>query len=290
MLTYAPPVAIPRNAPRRSWLADQLRRQSGPGRFAALLRELAPRTWTRLQGAPLKEIYLALLGHVGTLFPVYDLVIEEYFDEEMLEAGGDETDVAQALLTQGIPVETFGRDYYDDYAPIQETESAARALCMAIYIRTSEPTDPILWREFQALTPCADLLTPWLEAKPLRALSAGFAKPPYGRAWHKPWDALGDLFDHAHNATGFTFLDYSDLMMLEGGYPPWDLETIRGLAREWQRAKPVWGRLNALQDHLDGDPKKQLPLLAGALLGDTATRQALTRPARTKTLTKVFDA
>jgi hypothetical protein len=127
---------------------------------------------------------------------------------------------------------------------------------------------------FESLRPYRDTLTASRAATqpPRRAV----ARPPAGRQWRKPWHALGALLDYTVHNTGYIWLDVTRGDEYEN--PAWNLGEIRGLARAWEQAKPVWDDIHALIAHIDAAPARRLPQLSALLCEDKAMRLALSEP------------
>ncbi len=248
----APPV-------RRSWVADRLSGVVAGAHFAQLLHRLAPEHWRNLRARAPETVFAALLTWCSRRFPVFDPLM-------------DGEPFGQCYFHMHIPIQAFSVDPYED-----SLGSPAVALCMAM-----TPTDSALWYDNLNLNDL-ECLHDYLDGLP-RGIEHGAALPyaiARQRVWRAPWHGLWDLWAFAHHATGYLFLDETDLSMQESeSFPEWELAEIHYLVRHWRQAKPVWKRIRALAEYVDQQPEQRLPLLAGALMRDPQTLAQLTAPRR----------
>jgi hypothetical protein len=256
------PTLMPAPAYRRSWLAGALRERAGYGLFKTLLKQLAPGIYARLADRSWARCYVALLRHLETLFPVYDLWSDD--DDEMVEIilRGDEGP------WEGIPVYVMGVDIEE----LPDSPALLRCMAEAYY-------DPVA---FMHDTPLHDYVEngtiPPLGGKPAR--HSRLIAPPRGRKWLEPWNHLPYLWLYATGQSGNPFLDYSNTYLQETRLPDWHVDEIRELARLWKDAEPLLERMRILRDYIDERPRERLPLLDGAIRGDRQAVEQITYPAR----------
>lgn len=254
------------------WLSALLERTNHQ-EFGDLLRALSPRAYRRLRKKSTRHCYIALISYLGNhKFPVWETAID-YMEEDAVDDNGDYG------FYEGIPFACQGIDPYD--GPI---ESPAIALCWQMFNTTN---GNFARESMECLQPYHDRLIDWLPVR--QPETNGVAKLPIGRAFIKPWQAAGDLFRYANNATDNPFLDYSSLAQQEQmAYPAWNIDEVRGLTRAWKEAQPLIKRIDALQAHIDAQPAERLRQLSAIIRNDPVALKLASRPVRLKTLADVF--
>lgn len=268
-----PSIALPGPAYRRSYFAHELARLVSV--FPSLLAQLAPDVYRALKDKSAMGCYGSLLRYIdANLFPIFDTWILDVIEDL-------EIDPASEAEGFGIPVHVLGLDDEDLVYNI-----GSPSITLAYYL---------CWTSSYSGRPALDTLAALEKFPEVRRqyqelfTVKHFHKPPRGRRWTPPWDALKLLCDYSQNGTGYRWLDYSHIMVEEvGGYPPWHIDEIRALAREWKRTQPVWERLKAIIEHVDARPTERLPLLGGALCGEKQARLQISQPEHSKTLAEAL--
>ena len=273
-VTPGVPVVLPGAAYRKSWFADKLDEYSGAGVFRRLLRVLAPDEFARLADPAPGRCFLALLRHIHkNLFPLHSYIRAEIEDAENWEPH-DLNGFAENWAQAGIPYDARGLNLYEE--PI---ESPAVALCVEMNPDGEE-------YEHAFLGPYRVELRHWIrEVKTLAPFQLNGMRPPNGRAWLKPWDAVTVLYTWSCGQAGNPFFDVwpgiwdQDMDTMS----PWNLGEIKSLAHAWEYAEPEWRRMQDLIAYVDASPRERLPLLAGAIRGDRETLRRISVPTGKRT-------
>ena len=291
---------------RRSYFAQLIEQQAPALWFGDLLRQLDPIAYARVAPQGGLAVYEAIIKHVSDLFPILeiDFDIREQMYLEAIDEGyeiddegfmGDgEEGRAENIIHEpqpyntlldaweyGLPVSPVGTESFQ----LREyTDTPALSLCQHIVVRNELNSNPLVrqdpgWLKHhrryldlaQVGTGCLTRLT-----------------APNGREWIKPWGAVADMVRYVDGDTGYMLLDYSIDEAEEMGLPRWDIDEINGFAAEWKQAKPIHDGIMALANYIDAKPAKRLPILLRLLTGHEPTRNALSKPIRTKTLVEVF--
>lgn len=259
------PVLMPARAYRRTWIADRLDDMCGRGLFLAFLRQLTPAQAALVANATTNQQVFALLMHLNNhYFPIDDYVAAS------VQMATDEGDLDwEDVLMMGIPVEVYGFEYERD----ADSDDAM------VFCALSQ--DYTIRSEFVGV----------LEKYNVHEYAGRVGripKLPRGRQWIEPWGDLGLMYEWINGATQNRWLDWNTEMLEQGGNPPWEMEEIRALAKDWKRSEPQVKRLTNFRRFLQTKPEVKIPLLAGALVGDKHALQRMTRPARVKTLAEVL--
>ena len=265
------PVLMPATAYRKTYFANALDEYCGAGKFRRLLAALAPQEHARVQRSPNRSAIdwlVVLVRHIHQhCFPLHGYFIAEVQD------GDDE--LAENYAQAGIPYDALGVNWFDD-----EIDSPALALCVEMSPDGESMT-------FACLDAQREALRYWMRDTTRVAPFEhwGDLRPPRGRAWIEPWDAVAVLYKWAQSQTGNPWLDVSPLIWNEDAtlMPPWNLGEIRSLTRAWESAQPQYARALALMKHVDAKPAERLPLLAGAIRGDRATPSRISVPTGKRT-------
>lgn len=255
------PIELP-SLPRRSDLLTQADQKCDV--FARLLSQLAPERLKTINPNPHgMGAYYALVDYLSTLFPVFESDFEMW-----AENGMDMHDEAEWL---GIPTDLFGIDYDD----MSGMEDRIHAVALMVAFQQIDTNGQAEFDDFASLRKYLNVLKPYANYQETRRWWIA----PRGRTWVGPWEALDDLRKFACGDTGFFFLDHSHLEVSDAGgqYPYWTIWEIRALARDWQRAKPVWERIRALVDYVAHEPAIRLVTLAGIVIGDEQARMFASR-------------
>jgi len=273
--------ALPRElAYRPTALAERLMEKAGLLTFGSLLRRIALPVYDALADKSPFACYVALLRHIEThLFPIYE-VDEGWFEMSALE--GD--DPIGILEQDGIPIQLMGVDPWSEGPNAIESPAVAACLCFRSWDRCYQDMTP---ETFECLAHIRDeppLTTPF----PVVAVAS--VKPPRGRKWIEPWDKLRDLYAYCHAATGSIFLDNATSAHYDGAEnPPWNVDEIEGLARDWKSAHPIVRRINEMRDYIDERPLERVPLMVRVLSRDREALREITLPVRReKMLCDVF--
>jgi len=256
-------IALPKTAVRCSWLLRQADMRCN--RFARLLARLDP-AWPVEHARGRMAAYYGLLNYLSTLFPVFEPWFEDPDDapgwDAMYEAG-----------EFGIPVNLYGRDYDERD---RDDRHAAFAAVEWFVSEDRLRENPAYSAELECYPALKKIAHQVREFDTQHYEPASIA-PVRGQVWRPPWNGLPDLVRYCQMDTGLFWLDNSHLDVMESGgsYPPWSIGEIRALAREWERAKPVWQRIEALADYIDIDPRPRVPLLLWILSGDAEAKASM---------------
>ena len=184
------------------------------------------------------------LGRVNTLFPIHDDIWD--IDLEVIE-----------WRLYEIPVIPMGFDYwYDGWDDFKEP---IPYLLHVVHSRGDEDSSPVR-DEFADEYPhhlVPRYLEPHRLVKTLRAACAERRCTIAGQSMTlpEPLNALPDLIEMLHHATGNAWLDVGEYALAEGGgYPQWTAEDVAWLTEEWRKAMPVWDGVNRLLDWQNGSP------------------------------------
>lgn len=267
-------IRIPGKAWRRSWLASVAREMTPPVDFRALLREVAP---ARFRGMPaanrtMVACYLELLRHLEQLFPI-DMGVYEQLDFGM--------ESSEMWWWDGVPICPVGIEEDDN------TYTPAIGVCY-VYAIAANQNAVIGYdsrREWdtlcaiEAMTPFCGQFATWFARGRREIAAKTLLSPGRGRAWIRPWDGLRDLYAWVTHTTDWGWLDATHLDMHEGeAWPAWNADEIRSAAQAWRQCRPVYRRAMRLVAHVDRDPARNIPFLAGALRGDRDVLRQLSRP------------
>ena len=179
------------------------------------------------------------LGRVNTLFPVHDDIWD--IDLEVIE-----------WRLYEIPVIPMGFDYwYDGWDDFKEP---IPYLLHMVHSRGDEDSSPVQ-DEFADEYP-HHLVPRYLEPHRLvDILRATCAEQGQSMTLPESLNALPDLIEMLHHATGNAWLDVGEYALAEGGgYPQWTAEDVAWLTEEWRKAMPVWDGVNRLLDWQNGSP------------------------------------
>lgn len=262
-------IKLPASAWRRTWLVSAARDFLPPVDFRALLREIAPARWRRMPAGSRSMIgcYRELLRHLDARFPVDPMAFEHI--EEGLSNYGD-----MSIWWDGIPIDVCGVEEEDDY------HAPATAVCVAYSVASSGGILGGLGAN-EAMAPFAGQFAEWFRPGNREIGVRTLESPGRGRSWVSPWDGLGALYAWATNNTGYGWLDASPLNMYEtDDWPSWNADEIRAIDASWRECRPIYQRATRLQEHIDRNPNRNVPLLAGALRGDRDILRLLSRNTR----------
>ncbi len=282
-------------ARRPSWFANQFYELPALLHFVALLRELAPREYRRLEPKTPRRCYVELFRVLNRrYFPVNDWSLFEVADKRAAQY--EAQDGYCSWWLNGIPFTVYGLDWEND-----ETTSPALALVVLFHHRNQN-----LHLHGYGL-PNLDVLQPYRKLLDAELSDVDDAHPPLvnerggalwpnryryapdGRKWHAPWDRLHDLWLWVTASADNPFVDISSLQQQENElWPTWDVDEIKALAAYWRQAKPILTRARALADYVDAQPQLRLPVLLGALKLEPETLEQITYRPRPRTLAQQF--
>lgn len=270
------PIVLPDTAYRKTCVARLLRKNTNF--FANLLAQVAPRVYAATDARTAWDYYTALIVWCEDRFPVWT---PDYLEDKI----GTGEDAMDTLVSMGIPVETVGlidEDMFDFNSP---------TLNVVTYLLHSPSERPYLdssrlrnrnnldWTNQPFLRPFFDL-----------EIDVTNFNAPRGREWTGRYKSLPHLCQYIYHDTGNQWLDLCSYDLDEGGNPPWTVDDINFLIKDWAAAKKIWKPLTELITWLDAEPNGRIPIVLGALTGDQAVRREISHPKRSKTLAEVFDA
>jgi len=272
------PIVLPDTAYRKTCVARLLRKKTNF--FANLLAQVAPRIYAATDARTDWDYYAALLAWCEDRFPVWT---PDYLQEEI----GVGEDATQMLIHMGIPVEPIGLPDEDMFGFNSTTLNVVTYLLHSpsarpdinsatMRVRGNRPDD---WTKQPFLIPFFDL-----------EIDVANFNAPRGREWTGRYKSLPHLCQYIYHDTGNQWLDLCSYDLDEGGNPPWSVDDINFLIKDWAEAKKIWKPLNELITWLDAEPNGRIPIVLGALTGDQAVRREISRPKRSQTLAEVFDA
>lgn len=271
------PIVLPDTAYRKTCVARLLRKKTNF--FANLLAQVAPRIYAATDARTDWDYYAALLAWCEDRFPVWT---PDYLQEEI----GVGEDATQMLIHMGIPVEPIGLPDEDMF------DFNSTTLNVVTYLLHSRAERP----DFDSTTFRVRVRhDDWTKQPFLRTFSeseidvANF-NATRGREWTGRYKSLPRLLEYIYHDTGNQWLDYCTYDLDEGGNPPWSVDDINFLTKDWTAAKKIWKPLSDLIQWLDAEPNGRIPIVLGALTGDQAVRREISHPKRSKTLGEVFDA
>lgn len=254
---------LPEPALKRTYQIQCLQSSLRAIHLASVLKGVAPETYRGVKVRTPEAVYEALLHWCNQRFPTRNL--ESLMDWE-------EGPFGESWFHARIPIIVAGQDFSEG-----EIYSPALLLCLAM----TPPDDPddyygysgIPLREFDGLTEFLDVLPQGIEHGAVRPY-----KLPRGVHWKEPWTGFWDLWAYAHHQTGWGFLDETPLSLEESdAYPYWEIGEVKALVSHWKNAKPLWERISALANYIDQKPRERLPLLAGALMNNSAVVNQITQ-------------
>ena len=254
-------IKLPDNAWRRSWLASVAREMTPPVDFRALLRDVAPARWRSMPAGNRSMVgcYQELLRHLEQRFPI-DMGV---YDQLSFGMEGSEM-----WWWDGVPIGPMG---LDEDSILDSTP--AIAVCHVYSIAAIKKYDSRhVWDALGALNsmaPFSAQFGAWFARDNREIVPKTLRTPGRGRRWIGPWDGLPDLYAWVTHETGWGWLDTTYLDICESGaYPVWDADEIRDIDASWRVCRPIHQRIMRLVTHVDRDPARNVPLLAGALRGD----------------------
>jgi hypothetical protein len=266
------PIRLPATY-RRSFIAGQLGLRCHT--FNVLLAILAPDHYLALKDHNPFTVYTALFRHCETLFPIYE---PEWFADEYVE-----DELLYVMEESGIPVRPYGVEDWDlEFGPSPALSVVSYLLEQPEQRVAVNRLDGGAGRAFKKLWTLEPFLTKQIDPKMIN--------PPRGRKWSGRWAQIPMLVKYIQHDTRYQWLDVSVSECDEEYNPPWTLDDIRFLARDWAKTAPVWKALHGFITWLDGAPGSRLPWLLLALTGDEKTRMKLSEPKREngRTLAEVF--
>lgn len=271
------PIVLPDTAYRKTCVARLLREKTNF--FANLLAQVAPRIYAATDARTDWDYYAALLAWCEDRFPVWT---PDYLQEEI----GVGEDATQMLIHMGIPVEPIG---LPDENMFDFNSTTLNVVTYLLHSRAERP-------DFDSTTFRVRVRhDDWTKQPFLRTFSeseidvANF-NATRGREWTGRYKSLPRLLEYIYHDTGNQWLDYCTYDLDEGGNPPWSVDDINFLTKDWTAAKKIWKPLSDLIQWLDAEPNGRIPIVLGALTGDQAVRREISHPKRSKTLGEVFDA
>jgi hypothetical protein len=273
------PIVLPKTAVRCSWMLRQADLHCN--RFARLLAKLDPK-WPIKYTRGNLSAYYALLGYLETRFPVFESEFEDPGDEP-------EWNALYEVEEFGIPVDFHGRDYN------ARDGDATHAAYAAVEWFASEDRlrDYDHYAAKISYYPALNKISQALRGFEQMHYDTSAINLTRDRTWSGLWVGLPDLVKYCLCSTGLYFLDYSHLDVMEGGgyYPRWSVGEIKALAKEWNKAEPVWKRIKALAEMIDARPEYYVPLMLRVLSGEAEAKQLITKRKQRagKTLAEVWN-
>lgn len=270
------PITLPDTAFRKSCIARLFRKRANL--FAQLLAQVAPRVYEATADRTGWDYYKALLAWCDVRFPIWE---PDYLEDE-IGAGEDAMDI---LTEMGIPVSPVG---LIDEEMFDFTSATLNVVTYLLHPMRERPDlgSSRLWNRTRDDWTNLPFLRPFSEIE----IDVSNFNAPRGRQWMGRYKSLPHLIQYIYHDTGNQLLDLCSYDLDEGGNPPWSIDDINFLIKDWAEALKIWKPLTALIEWLDAEPNGRIPIVLGALAGDQAVRREISRPKHAKTLAEVFDA